>query len=138
MHAVRPGDRPGAAGQNATTGAATRRPTSRRRPTPRRGRAKAAEPVLAPEVEEPAGAGAGGGGATRARDQGRAFGQELRVAMPINRISRALAVTVVVPGEGMVNSETPQNVRPTVPVDRSGFNKKFKCLKRKKKNSKVE
>ena len=34
----------------------------------------------------------------------------------------------------MVNSETPQNVRPTVPVDRSGFKKKFKCLKGRKKN----
>ena len=32
----------------------------------------------------------------------------------------------------MVNSETPQNVRATVPVDRSGFKKKFKCLKEKK------
>jgi hypothetical protein len=32
----------------------------------------------------------------------------------------------------MVNSETPQNVRATVPVDRSGFKKKFKCLKKKK------
>jgi hypothetical protein len=38
----------------------------------------------------------------------------------------------------MVNSETPQNVRPTVPVDRSGFNKKFKCLKGKKKIPNVE
>jgi hypothetical protein len=33
----------------------------------------------------------------------------------------------------MVNSETPQNVRVTVPVDRFGFKKKFKCLKEKKK-----
>ena len=32
----------------------------------------------------------------------------------------------------MVNSETPQNVRVTVPVDRFGFKKKFKCLKKKK------
>jgi hypothetical protein len=32
----------------------------------------------------------------------------------------------------MVNSETPQNVRVTVPVDRFGFKKKFKCLKEKK------
>jgi hypothetical protein len=36
-------------------------------------------------------------------------------------------------GQSMVNSETPQNVRATVPVDRSSFKKKFKCLKGKKK-----
>jgi hypothetical protein len=33
----------------------------------------------------------------------------------------------------MVNSETPHNVRATVPVDRSSFKKKFKCLKGKTK-----
>jgi hypothetical protein len=38
----------------------------------------------------------------------------------------------------MVNIETPQNVRVTVPVDRFGFKKKFKCLKEKKKIANVE
>ena len=43
-------------------------------------------------------------------------------------ISKSVAMRIAY----MVNSETPQNVRVTVPVDRFGFKKKFKCLKEKK------
>ena len=104
MHAVRPGARPGGVGQSTRTGTATSKPTNRRRPSLRRGRTEAAEPGLAPEVEEPAGAGAGVGGATHARYHGHAFRQALRAAEPIDRVSGALTVTVVVPGEGLATA----------------------------------